>query len=61
MNDEPIIFKPLTPKEVYEDQKVLKKIFEEFEKEKQLKERERVCIKKKRQTSKRRAVRKVMR
>ena len=24
MNDEPIILKPLTPKEVYEDQKVLK-------------------------------------
>ena len=66
MNDVPIILKPLTPEEVYENQKVLRQRVEEFEKEKSIKrererERERVCIKKKRQTSKRRVVRKAMR
>ena len=37
MNDVPIILKPLTPKEVYEDQRVLKQRVEEFEKEKSIK------------------------
>ena len=42
MNNEPITLKPLTPKEVYEDQKVLKQRFKKFEKEKAMKrERER--------------------
>ena len=37
MNDVPFILKPLTPKEVYEDQRVLKQRVEEFEKEKSIK------------------------
>ena len=60
MNDVPIILKPLTLKEVYEDPKVLRQRVEEFEKEKAMK-RERICVKNKRQASKRRAVRKAMR
>ena len=37
MNDVPIILKPLTLKEVYEDQKVLRQRVEEFKKEKLIK------------------------
>ena len=51
MNDEPIILKPLTPKEVYEDQKVLKQRFEEFKKEKVIK-RERESLHKKEKANK---------
>ena len=48
MIDEPITLKTLTPKDVYEDQKVLRQRFEEFKKEKAMKrEIERVCIKRK--------------
>ena len=46
MNDVPFILKPLTPKEVYEDQKVLNQSFKEFKKEKAMK-RERESLHKK--------------
>ena len=40
MNDVPIILKPLTPKEVYKYQKVLRQRVEEFEKEKENNQKE---------------------
>ena len=51
LNDKPIILKPLTPKEVYKDQKVIKQRFEEFEKEKSMK-RERESLHKKEKANK---------
>lgn len=54
INDIPITLKPLTPKEVYEDQKVLRQRIEEFEREKAIKrERESVHEKEKAHKKKR--------